>query len=65
MNEWKFYFFFNPLLKKQKKRKMSDDDYTFECDVCQNTGRAYWSDGIHSACVMCDKGDFLWGDKKM
>ena len=26
------------------------------CDACQNTGRAYWSDGVSGPCLQCYRG---------
>lgn len=30
-----------------------EQEQEFECDVCQDTGISYWSDGVYGACMEC------------
>ena len=43
------------LSKSEYRLKMLQKEY--DCIACNDTGTAYWSDGIYGWCMQCSKGD--------
>ena len=41
-------------IKKKKTKNTNNKSINdYNCDVCQDTSRSYWVDGIYGECLMC------------